>query len=66
MISYRGITRIGEVLRARRLHLKLPEDLLDFTRRKVYLEIVDPKTKRRGARVQHASFSDELESSYLV
>lgn len=55
-ISFFGITRPGEVLRASRRDLVLPRDVLLENENPAYLRILDPKARRRGKqRVQHAS-----------
>lgn len=55
-LSFFGITRPGEVLRARRRDLVLPRDLLLELNNPAYLRIVESKSRRKGKqRVQHAS-----------
>ena len=54
LLSFEGISRIGEVLRATRGDLLLPEDLMDAESSTAFLKIRRPKTLRRGkGRVQH-------------
>ena len=54
LLAFEGISRIGEVLRATRGDLLLPEDLMDADSTTAYLRIRRPKTMRRGkGRVQH-------------
>lgn len=58
-ISFFGITRPGEVLRARRFELVLPRDLMTSETTKAYLQVSEPKSRRRSSgRVQHASIED--------
>ena len=65
-ISFFGITRPGEVLRAFRSELSLPSDRLMTGSAPVFLKIREPKSRRRGgARIQHASILDELVVSFL-
>eukprot|EP00435_Cladocopium_sp_Y103_P065292 s216_g27.t1 len=49
-----SICRIGEFIKARRRDVLLPSDLLE-DRLVVYVKIPEPKTRRRGARVQYAT-----------
>ena len=53
VLAFFGICRVGEVLKAV-LRPPAPTDLLESGSR-VLLEIREPKTRRRGARVQHAT-----------
>ena len=56
MISFLGPARIGEPMRAKRMHLVLPEDTLYEHVDKVFLHIVSPKTGAHfGARTQHVT-----------
>ena len=65
-ISFFGITRPGEVLRAFRSELSLPSDRLMTGSAPVFLKIRAPKSRRRGgARIQHAPILDELVVSFL-
>eukprot|EP00438_Fugacium_kawagutii_P001726 Skav204117 [mRNA] locus=scaffold5190:190961:192067:- [translate_table: standard] len=57
IFSFYSVSRIGEVIRARRRDVLTPRDLLDESD-KVYLKILNPKTRNRGARVQHSSAED--------
>lgn len=60
-LSFYGITRPGEVLKAVRKDLVLPEDLLLEEQTVAYLRVGEPKPRRRGkGRVQHASIHNEL------
>lgn len=60
-LSFYGITRPGEVLKAVRKDLVLPEDLLLEDQTVAYLRVGEPKPRRRGkGRVQHASVHNEL------
>ena len=55
VLGVEGITRIGEVLKARRCDLVLPSDLFEDQYQNAFLKIRRPKTLRRGkGRVQHA------------
>ena len=51
--------RIGEVLKARRRNHLTPSDLhmMMTSQQTVYLNIVSPKSRRRGAKVQYATFT---------
>jgi hypothetical protein len=55
MLGFRGIARIGEVLHGERKRLLLPRDELLNDQTTIYVRIPEPKGKRTGARVQHAS-----------
>ena len=58
-LAYFGITRPGEVLRARRKDLVLSKDLLLPRSEVAYLRVGEPKPRSRGkGRVQHASIHD--------
>ncbi|CAE7221711.1 unnamed protein product [Symbiodinium sp. CCMP2592] len=62
LLCFYAIARIGEVLAASRRDLLTPEDALDPAG-KLYLLIRSPKTRHRGARIQHATveaFQDVL------
>ncbi|CAE7606984.1 unnamed protein product [Symbiodinium sp. CCMP2592] len=54
LLCFYAIARIGEVLAASRRDLLTPEDALDPSG-KLYLLIRSPKTRHRGARIQHAT-----------
>ena len=54
LFCFRGCCRIGEVLSAFRGDLLTPDDLLQDDRR-FYIVFREPKTRGRGARVQHAT-----------
>ena len=59
LIAFRGILRVGEVLKARRADLVLPSDLLSEKLDRMYLRIKDPKSKRRGGgKEQHTTIVD--------
>ena len=65
-ITYFGITRPGEVLRATRKDLVLAEDLLLPPSSTAYLRIENAKSRRRGKhRVQHASVVNGDVTSFL-
>ena len=58
-LAFFGITRPGEVLRARRLELVLPVDLMSSETSKAFLQVSEPKSRRRSAgRIQHASIEN--------
>lgn len=69
-ISFFGISRPGEPLKAERRHLILPSDLLQEDCRTAYVRIENPKSRRRGlGKVQHLciempSFVKFLEEVY--
>ena len=54
LLCFYGSLRIGEVLRAERRDFLTPEDLLCHSDR-FFLCIREPKTRGRGARVQHSA-----------
>lgn len=65
-ISFFGISRPGEPLRAQRKHLILPEDLLQDGSHTAYLRIENPKSRRRGlGRVQHLCIEEPIFVRYL-
>ena len=57
--TFYSVSRVGEVLRARRAHVLTPKDLL-YETQTVYLRIMHPKTRNRGARTQYSSTEVEL------
>ena len=57
VFSFYGGCRVGEVLAAKREHLLLPSDLMSSDP-VAYLRIVNPKSRRRGARVQYSTFDE--------
>ena len=64
-LAFFGVCRVGEVLNARRSDLFLPSDILEESF-KILLQIRKPKSRRRGARIQHATVhSDELFCQYI-
>ena len=65
MVGFKGITRIGEPLKAKRQAVILPSDMLDIFQQFILLRIDDPKTKRKGARVQHSRIDSFPEVPYL-
>ena len=66
LISFYGITRPGEVLRATRSDLSLPSDRLASGGAPGFLRIRTPKSRHRGgARVQHATILDEGVVAFL-
>ena len=52
--TFCSVSRVGEVMRAKRAHVLTPSDLLHETQT-VYLRILHPKTRNRGARTQYSS-----------
>ena len=59
LMAFRGILRVGEVLRATRADLVLPSDLLSEKLDRLYLRVREPKSKRRGGgKEQHATVLD--------
>ena len=59
MACFYGICRIGEVLKAQRRELLTPVDLMSEDQ-VVYLRILQPKSRRRGASVQYTTIDDPL------
>lgn len=60
LLSFFGISRVGEVLRLRRRELLLPSDLLDDEHSAAYVVLWKSKTStRQPARVQHLKLVDE-------
>ena len=60
-----AVCRIGEILKARRADLLTPRDLLaDHTA--IYLNIRSPKSRRRGAKVQYATFLNDEFSPLIL
>ena len=59
LACFYGICRIGEVLKAQRKELLTPVDLMT-EEQVVYLRIVAPKSRRRGAAVQYTTIDDPL------
>ena len=52
--TFYSASRVGEVLRAKRCHVLTPRDLL-FESNTVFLRVLNPKTRNRGARTQYSS-----------
>ena len=66
-LSFFGITRPGEVLKATRRDLLLPGDLLVGLQNPAYLRIVESKSRRHGKRrIQHASVHDQGVVQFLT
>ena len=59
LLSFYSILRIGEALKSTRGDLLTPVDLMEQDP-KFYLKIRQPKSRNRGARVQYATFENEL------
>jgi len=65
-ISFFGITRPGEVLKAIRRDLLLPTDFLAPESGQPYLQVGELKSRRRGkGKVQHALIQKSAEVDYL-
>ena len=65
-ISFFGISRPGEPLKALRKHLILPGDLLQENFQTAYLRVENPKSRRRGiGKVQHLSVEVPVFVEYL-
>ncbi|CAE7244239.1 unnamed protein product [Symbiodinium sp. CCMP2456] len=60
LVMFYFICRPGEVLRALRRDLLTPGDTLEPHHKWLYLRIRAPKTKRRGAKIQHAKLDDPI------
>lgn len=54
LYTFSAISRVGEVLRARRMDALTPRDIL-FEQHVIYLKVNFPKTRHRGPRVQYSS-----------
>eukprot|EP00435_Cladocopium_sp_Y103_P071851 s87_g38.t1 len=63
--SFYSISRVGELLRARRSDVLTPKDLLD-DQEKIYIRISEPKSRRRGARIQHVTVDNILCLRFLA
>ena len=59
LYSFFSVSRVGEVLRAKRSQVLTPRDLL-FESQTVYLRILNPKTRNRGARTQYSCTDEKL------
>lgn len=58
-IAFFGIGRPGEAITARRRNLILPSDMMAEERRVAYLQVNEPKARRRGkGKLQHMSLYD--------
>lgn len=67
VLGFFGILRPGEILRARRRELLLPEDLCFEAGLQIFLRIDEPKTKRRSrGKTQHAVVEDPLVVPFLA
>lgn len=66
LISFLGIMRISEPLRALRRHLLLPPDAISDDWGRAFLLVEKPKSGRRGgARVQHGAIRSEAAVRFL-
>ena len=63
-LSWGGLTRIGEVLKARRKHLVLPRDV-GWTSNYILLQIEEPKTRFKAARHQVARVDQPQLIAYI-
>lgn len=61
-----SMTRIGEFLRAQRKDVLLPSDVLEDATAVIYIKISEPKTRRRGARIQYATIDDPAVVLFLA
>ncbi len=59
LYSFYSVSRVGEVLRAKRSQVLTPKDLL-FESNTVYLRVLNPKTRNSGARTQYSCTDEEL------
>ena len=59
LYSFFSVSRVGEVLRATRSQVLTPKDLL-FESQTVYLRVLNPKTRNRGARTQYSCTDEKL------
>ena len=64
-LGFYGCCRIGEILNASRADLFTPEDLLRDDRR-IALQLNEPKTRTRGARVQHTTVQFSHNLCYFI
>ena len=65
LMIFFGIARPGDVLRAKRSELLLPEDLVAEAADSLYIKILGPKTRHRGlGLVQHTKVTDPLVTSF--
>ena len=58
LLTFYGILRVGEVLKCLRKDLLTPIDLLDMEDR-IYLKVSQPKSRRRGPKVQYGTFDNK-------
>ena len=63
--AFYAVSRPGELLHARRRHAVTPRDLLDDTHPWVYIKIEKPKSRRRGAKIQHVKLNDPFAVRFL-
>ena len=56
LASFYVILRIGEVLKSQRRHVLTPKDLLSSDP-VIYFLVAEPKTRKRGAKVQYSTLS---------
>ena len=63
--AFYAVSRPGELLHARRQHVLTPGDLLDETHPWVYIRIEKPKSRRRGARIQHVKLNEPSAVRFL-
>ena len=64
LVAFKGILRIGEILKAVRQDLVLPSDLLTESTERFYVRVSQPKTgKRGGGKQQHVTIHDSVLAS---
>ena len=64
LTCFHGMSRIGEVLSAKRSHLLTPVDLLE-TSQVLYLLIEKPKSRGRGPRVQYTTVRESAAVGFI-
>ena len=57
LCGFFSASRIGEILRAKRKHVLTPADLLS-SRQVLYVQIISPKSRRKGATVQYVTITE--------
>ena len=60
-----AVVRLGELLHARRRNVLTPADLLDPEHAWIYVKIEKPKSRRRGAKVQHVKLNEPAVVKFL-
>ena len=64
LCGFFSASRIGEILRAKRKHVLTPADLLS-KRKVLYVQIVSPKSRRKGATIQYVTVTEPSVISFL-